>query len=335
MEKIQQLTPTQEKALQAFRDKWLSIGLATGPANLPVIQPVIYDFYQRIDQPTPYLWRCESPMMAQLVINFLRANLGDNLGDTLRDNLWDTLRDNLGDTLGANLGVNLWDTLGANLRANQLHYIYTGLWGSLDAYWIAYYLFPHLHVRKMHNDQDMILLNGWATLAKNAFWLYPFEGVCFVCDRPSIIHQDAQSRLHCETDMAISFSDGWGLYRWHGVEVPKAVILQPESITVDQIESEPNVEVRRVMLERYGQERYLLDSGAQEIASDGYGVLYRKSLPDDEPLVMVKVKNSTPEPDGSIRDYFLRVPPSIETAHAAVAWTFDMNVQDYYPKFES
>ena len=50
---------------------------------------------------------------------------------------------------------------------------------------------------------------------------------------------------------------------------------------------------------------------------------------DDEPLVMVEVVNSTAEPDGTYKDYFLRVPPDIETARAAVAWTFDVEPERY------
>jgi hypothetical protein len=56
---------------------------------------------------------------------------------------------------------------------------------------------------------------------------------------------------------------------------------------------------------------------------------------DDEPLQMVRVKNSTPEPDGSYKHYFLRVPPDIATARAAVAWTFGFSSDEYDPSIES
>ena len=81
----------------------------------------------------------------------------------------------------------------------------------------------------------------------------------------------------------------------------------------------------------YGQTRYLIDSGAREIHSDDYGTLYRKEIANDEPLVMVKVVNSTPEPDGTFKDYFLRVPPTIKRAREAVAWTFDVPEEEYAP----
>jgi hypothetical protein len=107
--------------------------------------------------------------------------------------------------------------------------------------------------------------------------------------------------------------------------------MDPARITVEDIESENNAEVRRIKTQRFGQARYLQESGAEEIHHDDFGTLYRKKIPGDEPLVMVKVVNSTPEPDNSFKDYFLRVPPSITRAREAVAWTFDIPEQEYDP----
>jgi hypothetical protein len=89
------------------------------------------------------------------------------------------------------------------------------------------------------------------------------------------------------------------------------------------------------MIERYGQAKYLLDSGAVKIHSDDWGALYRKEIKNDEPLVMVKVVNSTAESDGSFKDYFLRVPPTIERARQAVAWTFGVPEDEYEPALET
>jgi len=124
--------------------------------------------------------------------------------------------------------------------------------------------------------------------------------------------------------------------------VPAFAVVKPEWITVKHIADEENAEVRRVLIERYGLTRYLLDSGAQKIAEDEFGEVYRTELPGDEPLVMVKVINSTPEPDGSRRPYFLRVHPEMRvlgkdglgdpqavTPLNAVASTFGMTGEQY------
>jgi hypothetical protein len=111
--------------------------------------------------------------------------------------------------------------------------------------------------------------------------------------------------------------------------------LEPEKITVEDIDSEQNIEVRRVKITQYGQEKYIMDSDAKLIHEDDWGKLYRKDLGEDEPIVMVKVVNSTAEPDGSFKDYFIRVRPDVTTAHEAVASTFLLEVDDYEPLAET
>lgn len=83
------------------------------------------------------------------------------------------------------------------------------------------------------------------------------------------------------------------------------------------------------MIERFGLDRFLRESGAELVHFDDYGKLWRALIPGDEPLVMVEVVNSTPEPDGTFKDYFLRVPPTVRTAREAVAWTFDVEPVEY------
>ena len=157
-----------------------------------------------------------------------------------------------------------------------------------------------------------------------------------ISERPTVCKMtEREGRLHCEDGPALAFADGYALYRWHGVTIPDDVVLHPESLTVARIDAENNAEVRRVMLERYGEARYLQDSGTKQVQRDKWGALYRKEIPGDEPLVMVRVLNSTPELDGSRKPYFLRVPPTIETACEAVAWTFGVDAKDYRPAVES
>src|SRR5260221_12504872 len=104
MDKIETLTPYQERQMIEFREKWRSTVLATVPADIKTVKPVIESFYKRIDKSVPYIWRVASPLMAQVVINLIRDNLGANLWANLGANLGD----NLGDNLRGNLRANLW-----------------------------------------------------------------------------------------------------------------------------------------------------------------------------------------------------------------------------------
>ncbi len=154
-------------------------------------------------------------------------------------------------------------------------------------------------------------------------------------ERPAAIEINPEGRPHCETGPAIAFRDGWRLYYYRGMAVPEAIIEQRDSMKISQIDRQRNLELRRVMIELYGRARYIADSGAVEIHRDRFGVLYKKAQRDDHPIVMVKVINSTPEPDGSRKEYFLRVPPHMESARQAVAWTFRMDKDEYCPGVES
>jgi hypothetical protein len=161
------------------------------------------------------------------------------------------------------------------------------------------------------------------------------ENFCIISDRPETLLVDNQNRPHCDTGPFCKWRDGSALYAVHGVRVPAWVIETREKITVDSIAEEDNAEVRRVMISRYGEGRYLIDSGAKEISRDKTGTLYRKEIQNDEPLVMVRVENSTPEKDGTAKSYFLRVPPDIQTAKDAVAWTFGVDADEYTPEIET
>ena len=167
-------------------------------------------------------------------------------------------------------------------------------------------------------------------------WLYWVCESCVVAvPRPSL-HIDARQRLHREDGPAVYWGAGTRYYFWGGVQVSEKIIMHPLDLTVPEITQERNAEVRRVMLTQYGEARYILDSGAKLIHQDRWGELYRQELTEDEPLVMVRVLNSTPELDtGTIKPYFIRVPPDIPTAHAAVAWTFGMQAKDYQPAYET
>lgn len=73
----------------------------------------------------------------------------------------------------------------------------------------------------------------------------------------------------------------------------------------------------------------------RDIQQDEFGTLYRKVIMDDEPIVVVEVENSTPEPDGTFKRYFLRVDPQVRTAREAVAWTFNLAEDDYKPAIQT
>ncbi len=170
-------------------------------------------------------------------------------------------------------------------------------------------------------------------LARNAHAYICFENECLLSEAPLEFYCDDQFRSHNPTGPAIVYSDELKIFCWRGSRVPESVMTRDANLKT--IDEELNIESRRVIIERYGTEQFLLDSGAEIRQRDKFGSLYVKEVWGDEDIVMVHLTNSSPEPDGQFRTYFLRVPPNIRTAREAVAWSFGMTADEYDPLIES
>jgi len=57
--------------------------------------------------------------------------------------------------------------------------------------------------------------------------------------------------------MSCCFADGWGFWNIHGVPVDEQIVMRPETQTIEQIQNEPNAEVKKIRIQRYGEKKYL------------------------------------------------------------------------------
>lgn len=216
--------------------------------------------------------------------------------------------------------------------------------GQFDAVWPAYGLLlsvlepPAWKGRSGRRRREIIQRR--LDLAASAGPWWALDGLAIISERPVAVSTDPRGRLHSETGPAIAWPDGDTIWAWHGVAVPNWVVTDPDWISVDAIQREGNVEVRRVMVERMGWERVVGEGGAQKVHQDATGILWQLHPPRtaswrERPAKVVEVVNSTPEPDGTRRHYFIRVPPELTTARQAVAWTFELGEVEYRPMIES
>ena len=135
------------------------------------------------------------------------------------------------------------------------------------------------------------------------------------------------------TNLPPGFKDA-ELY-WNNVRINEQIAFHPETLTADDVLNEPNVEVRRVMIERMGLEHFLTITNPTEHDHDtdpgGERRLLEIDMDDDEPVVVLSVHDPSTK-----RQYFLRVPPDMQTCHQAAAWIagFD-DPNDYRPLMET
>jgi len=173
-------------------------------------------------------------------------------------------------------------------------------------------------------------------------WLHFYDGIALVAERP-IVRTEASERdglpihtLHHPSRPAMEFSDGYGVWAWHGVRVPQWIIEKPETITPQGILAEGNAEIRRVMMERFGIERFVQESQATILdrCPQHQAELLTIDLPGDPDgkLTALKLVDFSPKPDDgdvAYKTYVVRVPPNFTRALDALAWSYDMTADEY------
>jgi flagellar basal body-associated protein FliL len=260
----------------------------------------------------------------------VRAQVRAQVRDQVRDQVSAQVSDQVSDQVRAQVSDQVRDQVRDQVSDQVREFAWLPWWapGQFDSWWLSFY-------DALREYCDFSRLEGLIAVAENCAYAWTFPSLVVFCAPPVAIHRDDRGRLHHESLPAVAFADGWGVYAWHGVRVAARIIEHPETITAEEITNQENAERRRVLLTRFGEARYLEAIKAEPIDASDYGTLYRAEFPDDEPLVVVKVINSTVEPDGSFKSYFLRVPPTITRAREAVAWSFDLKEDEYVPGIQS
>ena len=130
--------------------------------------------------------------------------------------------------------------------------------------------------------------------------------------------------------------------RWRSPwDVFQREIAKDERCTAEMAFKLPNALARKEAIERIGFEKIIATTKDARLidSHEKFGSLYQ--LPAERPdqnMHIVKVVNSTAEPDGTFAEYFLRVPPFIWKVQEAVAWTFGIDrrsAKTYWPLAES
>ena len=325
---ITELSEAQTATFPYYRKKWIDIGLSTEECNVEEAKKWIGEAYKvaKLDPPKFFIGPVNDSFEASKVVNILKEMLKAKTEFDDPDHLNKLVLDRLYASKDLSFNGN------SQLSRNQEHYCkdrsfekdleYNNQLAGNQEYWFSYADF-FLNESEVTGLEDIKPL---LELSKHIGWWIALEGVAILQHRPLSITFDDQDRIHNTEGPAIKFrgDSEINVYAVHGITVEKKII--DRDYTVDDIDAEMNTEIRRIMIDLYGDVRYIQDSGLEPVQTDEFGSLFVKKVPDDEEIVMVKVINSTMEPDGSFKDYWLRADPKAyngqRTARAAVASTW-------------
>lgn len=369
MTQIKKLSPQQVEKFQKYIDKWNAVAMSTEKADRDRAHKAILKMYEQagVSDPKRIHW-CSSPQQLLAVakeemsngqgrveeFRKLKRDAVRVIPDFMCSRYYDgRLRSGIISAVANGVRARIVaSSIRRTMRAYLLRLPGNGrmlsnvLYGQQDAGWLGFYDFL---ARELNLAEDLNpLLSGWMELAQSAGWMIPTSTVCYVVERPSVLKMQLEGNVvNCEDGPAIVFGhvppkvkviDDYKMWGWKGVGVEKDVVERPRFVTVARILKERNMETRRVMMERMGYDRFLKRADAQVEDRDRYGTLYRAVLrvpmadwhnrTEMENVQVVRVKCPS-----TGRIYFLRVPPEMDTAYQAVAWSFGYSGEDsYQPK---
>lgn len=199
-------------------------------------------------------------------------------------------------------------------------------YGANESYWVAYYKFFNDHFKICPEIEEMV------PIVNNCHWVMysETEKKIYLSDRPVHIKMDDQNLLHCEDGPAITFTDGFSVYAWHGTRVPSKWIEDKDSITAKDYLMHSNIEMRRVASEIVGWAAVLdqLDAqGRLEVIDDSgnpsIGKLVVVDIPDvgKEKFLLVEC--------GTKRQFALSCDPKATTAFEAQAMGYGIPVEEF------
>jgi len=113
--------------------------------------------------------------------------------------------------------------------------------------WIAYYDFFDKECFKLKKSD---LFNKYRELfTQNISYCVAFQNAVYVSKNATKYLRDADKKLHSVYDMAVQF-EGWGIYKVHGVTIPKIMFQQltDRTYTFEQWVKESNEEVKTAAL---------------------------------------------------------------------------------------
>lgn len=195
-------------------------------------------------------------------------------------------------------------------------------------------------------------INAWKARIDFMRKDFPFskEGVVKIKNEEGRLHADNEPAWKSPTRI-IWYKDGrrHGIdadifgsitYYYENIRIPTKfyqAMKNPDLLTVEEVLRHPNAEVKYVGVKIIGYDKIKGHKNCKIINTckkTGMELFKIYNIFAD-PVCILKVINSTPELDGTFKDYFLTVPPTMKTAKEAVAWTFRMEPNDYAPSQET
>ena len=327
---IKELTPDQEAQLDVVRRRWIKRAIVEewSPKAAKVAVKKMYAEAKRhnpmvlcSDNPVPALLAIKSLILLEKIDGKITQRHVDAV-QRLANKVElppdaSSLRE-----MATTLQTEFWSKLCRNLKVKTKEKLESALWtsptdGAGLCYWRAFYDF---FIQEF--DMATELKPHIALDMAGAFWWWLFEDVAVLCGPPKYKFDrgdlDGEPyRLHREDGPAVQWPDGFALYFWRGISVPREWPMGFRDLDFGPIFlKEENQERRRVIAETVGWDKLLYAIKAKRVQRDDYGALLEADLGDDngKPAKFVDLKCPS-----TGRRYVIRTDPAVTSCREGLA----------------
>lgn len=339
MAKERTLTPEEEAKIPEYANKWRAIALDCQPANRALSEAAIYEICEANGKAKPkhFLWVL-SP--TELIDSYciMRAEWERLKRPAITGKVWEDLTATwrtFQQTKEAPREIR--PVLERDLQKFVKDAQDAVLFGQHDAHWLAFFDYFRNVLGYTKETESRL---GFMEHARHGGWFILCDEVCICAERWMQLALDDRGRLHNDVGPAIEYRDGQKQYYVQGIhlsaEVAEALIIDTKKLTIKMVDAERNAEIKRLMIERFGKDKYVHAKKAKLVDDDPvHGKLWLCNSGRDDAVAYLEVKDSTIYPDGTQRDYFLMVSPRHRDSASARAATFRMSKEEFVLAMET
>lgn len=309
MKKIESLTQQQIDAMPGYVERWTAIGRSTEPANPQEAKKYIDQAYTNVGLKAPtYHFHLKSPISAvhaifqvEVLSSFSDSDTStDVVGDT---SVWLPVFNSVYEQYQAQYNQIEWSKEVYDRMVSKISKAYVQeaskgnekltsltqhmLYGNQESFWLSYYDFFLREFGEQASFCDPI--KPFIELANHIGWWSAYPDVIFTQERPNKISVNENNQLHCVDGPAVEYPDGHKIYALCNYLVDAVIIENPELITVEMINEQQNTEVRRMMMEIFGMDRYF-DEAVEEVIDRDFTIV-DPNTKTMMPRMLVRTKN--------------------------------------------
>ena len=265
------------KKIQKVRNEWAKISLSTKRIDRPVFEKHMREFYEFSCKLCEYK---ESPLSFEYfpsptgLFGLPLQNMGKGavwhwqsvINSAIDSAMADQIK-NLAELKTATNHFTFYEQIFNNAQDACTYFAYGSIANTPATYICARNIFGI----KVPQEFDNLFNYYEKSLRLGGIWLVKAHGdgekvTILYSERPTAVHTN-ENGFSCTTGPAIDWPD-FKFYFIDGVKVPEKVVTNPENITIEMISNEKNSEVRRIMVEIMGYDKFLEKSEAEVLDVD-------------------------------------------------------------------